>query len=121
MRSPMDSTGHKFLARPGFAGDQNGGIGRSYFGHARKYFSKDGRRSDDLLEHRCLVYLFTQGDVLMLESLFSQFAIVDIGRRDIPTRDASLFIAERIAAEKKPAILPVSSQYPCFALVRDPV
>ncbi len=45
-------------------------------------------------------------------------AILDISRRGIPSCDASLFIQHRFKAEKKPAILPVSSSEPHFELVR---
>ena len=70
---------------------------------------RGARSSDDLLEHRCLVDFFAQRDVLVLEPLLGLLAILDIGRGDIPTREASLFIPQRVIAEKKPAILPVFS------------
>src|SRR5258707_9362937 len=118
MRPPVNGAGNKFLARPGFSGDQNGGVCGSNLGYTRKHRLQGGRRSDDLLEHRCLIDFFTQSDVLMLESLFSLLAILDIGRRGIPTCEAPLFIQNRIKAEKKPAILPVSPPSPRFELVR---
>ena len=38
-------------------------------------------------------------DILVLESLFSLLAILDIGPSDIPMRDASLFISKRVITE----------------------
>jgi hypothetical protein len=42
--------------------------------------------------------LFAQHNVLVLELLLSLLAILDIGRRGIPTCEASLFIQNRIKA-----------------------
>ena len=63
----MNGAGDKFLARPGFAGDQNAGVGGCDLGYARKHRLQDGRSSDDLLEHRCLNDFFPQRNVLVLE------------------------------------------------------
>ena len=109
LRPSVDRTSDQFFARPGFAGDQNSGVGGSDLGYTREHRSQGRRSADDLLEHRCLIDFFAQRDVLVLESLFSLLAILDIGPSNIPTRDASLFIPYRVIAEKKPAILPAVS------------
>src|SRR5258707_1554596 len=106
---PVNGARNQFLARPGLAGDQNAGVGRSYLGYARKYRLQYAGRSDNLLEHRCLIDFFAQRDILVLQYLLSLLAIFDINRRSIPTGDASLLISQRLMAQKKPAILPVSS------------
>src|SRR4029077_20742304 len=117
MRAPMDCAGDEFFAGPGFAGNQNTGVGRRDLRHIRKYSLQNRRSSHDLLEHGCLVDFFAKGNVFVLESLFSLFAIVDIGSRHIPSHNASLFISERVVAEKEPQILAVLSQQTSFGLV----
>ncbi len=106
---PVNGARNQFLSRPGLAGDQSAGVGRSYLGYARKYRLQCARRSDNLLEHRCLIDFFAQRDILVLQYLLSLLAILDIGRRGIPACEASLLISQRVMAEKKPAILPVPS------------
>ena len=71
----VDGASDKFLARPGFSGDQNGGVRGSDLGYARKQRLQRGRSSDDLLEHRGLIDFFSQSNVLTLESLFHQRGI----------------------------------------------
>src|SRR6266566_4129957 len=70
MRPPMDGAGHKFLARPGFACDENCGVGGSDLGHTRKYCLQCGRSSNDVLEHGHLVDIFAQSNVLFIELIF---------------------------------------------------
>src|SRR5260370_623868 len=89
----VDGTCDQFFARPRFAGDQNGGVCRSNFGYTREYRVQGGRNPYDLLEHRCPIYFFAQRNVLVVESLLSLLAILDISPGDIPTCDASLFIS----------------------------
>src|SRR5713101_8551135 len=120
LRSFVNGTRDQFFARPRFAGDQNGGICGSNFGYTSENRVKGGRNSHDLLKHRCPIDFFAQRNVLVLESLLSLLAILDIARRSIPTCGASLFIQRRIVAEKKPAILPVSSPQPHFNIKRGP-
>jgi hypothetical protein len=64
---PVNGAGNQLLARSGFAGNQNAGVGASDLGYARKHGLQDGRSSDDLLEHRCLIDFFAQRNVLVLE------------------------------------------------------
>src|ERR1700730_8142 len=66
----MDRTRNKFLACPGFARDQNGGVCRSNLRHKREYFLQGARAPDDLVAHRSLVDFFGQCDALVFESLF---------------------------------------------------
>src|SRR5438105_1195522 len=67
MRPPMDSAGHKFLARPGFASDENCGVGGSDLGYTRKYGLQCGRSSHDVLEHGYFIDFFAQSNVLFVE------------------------------------------------------
>jgi hypothetical protein len=69
-------------------------------------------------KHRCFVDFFTQGNVLVLQSLFSFLAILDIGCRGIPTRDMPQSISNWVAPKKEPAILSVVSQQTRFDLMR---
>ncbi len=112
--------GDELLPGPGFTGDKNGRICRGDLGHARNHRLKSGRAAYYLFEHRRAVDLFAQGNVLVLEPLLSLLAILDIGRRSIPTCGASLCIQCRIVADEKPAILPVSSPQPHFNIKRGP-
>src|SRR5580704_14205942 len=66
----MDRTRNKFLACPGFARDQNGGVCGSNLRHKREYFLQGARTPDDLVAHRSLIDFFGQGDALVFESLF---------------------------------------------------
>src|SRR6266849_909137 len=120
MRSPVDRASHKFLTGSRFAGDQNGGICGSNFGYTRENRVKGGRNPDDLLKHRCPIDFFAQRNVLVPEPLLSLLAILDVGRRSIPTRDASLFVSQRVAADKEPSIRTVIPQQPHFCLVSTP-
>src|SRR4051795_12244819 len=43
-------------------------------------------------------------------------AIVQIGRGAVPTKDVSIFVAQRIVAEQEPAISPVVSELPPLEL-----
>src|SRR6266446_10408284 len=85
------------------------GVGGSDLRYEGKHRLQGRRRSDDLLEHRCFIDFFAQRNILVLESLLSLLAILDIGRRRIPTCEAALFIPNRVKAEKKPPILSVFS------------
>src|SRR6266446_3057907 len=66
----MDRTRNKFLACPGFARDQNGGVCGSNLRHKREYFLQGARTPDDLVAYRSLIDFFGQGDALLFESLF---------------------------------------------------
>src|SRR4029077_3674433 len=97
----------------------NGGICGSNFGYTREHRVQGGRNPHDLLEHRCPIDFFAQRNVLVMKSLLSLLAILDIGPSDIPTHKVSLVVSQRIPAEEKPAILSVFSQKTCFVFVRD--
>src|SRR5260221_3729894 len=120
VRPLVDGSGDKFFARPCFTGDQNGGICGSNFGYTRENRVQGRRNPHDLLKHRCPIDFFAQRNVLVLKSLLSLLAILDIGRCGIPTCGASLFIQRRIVADEKPAVPPVSSPQPHFHIVRGP-
>src|SRR5258707_6155470 len=105
----MDGSRNQVLPRDGIASDQNAGVGRSDLRYPRKHRLEGQGSAHDSLEHRCLIDFLAQRNVLVLESLFSLLAILDIGRRCVPTFETSLFIQNRIKAEKKPAILSVFS------------
>src|ERR1700723_1543310 len=66
----MDRTRNKFLACPGFARDQNGGVCGSNLRHKREYFLQGARTPDDLVAHRSLIDFFGQGGALVFEPLF---------------------------------------------------
>ena len=63
----MDGPGDELLARAGLAGDQHGGIGRRDLGHVGEHRPEGRGGADDLLEHRRLVDLLTEDDVLSLQ------------------------------------------------------
>ena len=69
----MDRARNKFLACPGFARDQNGGVCGSNLRHKREYFLQGARTPDDLVAHRSLIDFFGQSDALLFESLFRLF------------------------------------------------
>src|ERR1700733_239341 len=114
----MNGARHKFLAGTGFAGDQNAGIGWRDLGDAREHVSEWCRSSDDLLEHRRLVDFFAQRNIFFLEPLLGPLAVIDIGPRGIPPRDAPLLVRYRDQAIVEPAILSVVSPEPCFVFKR---
>src|SRR5260221_10860204 len=104
MGPPVNRASQQFLTRPGFSSDQNGGVGGSDLGYTRNQRLQGGRSSDNLFKHRGLGDFFPQKNVLVLESLRSLLAILDIDSRSIPTRDTSLCIPKRVAPKNKPAI-----------------
>ena len=62
----MNGTGDELLPRSRLSGDENGRVGRC---HARDVLEDPpelGRRPDDLLEHRRLVELLAEREVLVL-------------------------------------------------------
>jgi hypothetical protein len=79
---------------------------------------KRRRRPDDLLEHRRTVDLFAQRDVLVANSIFGTFAIVDVGGRGIPPHNAAVVIAQGPISDQEPAILAVVAPGSLFVLER---
>ena len=69
MRLPVDGAGYQFFARPRFACDQNSRVRGSDLGYETQHPFQRGRRSDDLLAHRCSIDSFSQSEVLVLDSL----------------------------------------------------
>src|SRR5208282_4011517 len=105
----MDGAGDEFFTGPGFAGDENGGVGGSHFGYEGKHRLEGRRSTHDLLEHRGLVDFFAESHVLVLKSLFSLLAVFNVGPGDIPTCNLSLLVVQWIVTDQKPAILSVVS------------
>src|SRR6266702_6970381 len=101
-----------------FTRDEDRRITRCDFGDARENTFQSGRRSNDLFKHRGFVDFFTQGNVFVLNSLLCLLAILDVGCSDVPARDASFSVSERVKSEKKPTILPVFSRQARLDLVR---
>src|SRR5205814_2718843 len=73
-----------------------------------------------LFKHRSGGDFFTQGDVLLLQSLFSHFAVVDIGTRNIPTSNVSFGVEHRVVPSQKPTITAIALAQPQFILVGRP-
>ena len=65
----------------------------------------------DLLRPVEIALAFTQ-------SILGPLAVLDVGGREVPARDASLLVAQRIVTEQKPPMRSILSPYPCFELVR---
>src|SRR5580658_6654059 len=116
--APVHRAGNQFLACAGLARDQNSGIRGSDFGHAGKHRSESRRSSNNFLEHRRFIDFLAQRNVLLLQSLFRSFAIINVNRRDNPTRNASQLIFQRLVTEEEPTILAVMSKHSCFGLKR---
>src|SRR5258708_3332125 len=114
----VNGTGDEFFACAGFPGNQNRGVGRSDLGNSGQNSLQRPRCADNLFEHRCLVDFFSQGNVFVLKSLLCLFPILDVSISDVPARDASFSVSERVKSEKKPTILPVFSQQARFVFER---
>ena len=110
----MDRAGHEFLARSGFAGNEYCGIGRCGLGDSRKDRLQSRRGSDDFLEHRSLVDLLAEREILILHSLFCLFQSFDFSTSHEPTKDASVTVQKRVEAMQKPAIGAVLPLHSCF-------
>src|ERR1700692_2928401 len=85
LRSFVNGTGDEFFAGAGFPGNQNGRVGRSDFGNSGENGLQRPRRADNLFEHRSLVDLLAEGDVLLSQSLFSLLAVFNVGPANLPT------------------------------------
>src|SRR5258707_12773938 len=92
----VNGAGDEFLAGAGFSSNENGRVGRGNFCNAGKNGLERPRCADNFLEHRSLVDLLAEGDVFLSQSLFSLLAVFDISPGNIPARDLSLFVAQRI-------------------------
>src|SRR4029077_18709110 len=109
LRALVYGASNQFFSCAGFAGDEHRGIGGGHFHNAREHALQGWRRSHNLLKHECLIDLLPERKVFVTHPLLGPLAVLDIGCRGIPPCEASLFIPHRFKAEKKPAILPVSS------------
>src|SRR5262249_54774946 len=63
----------------------------------------------DLFEHRRLVHLLAEREVLVAHALLGALAIVDVDARREPASDAALGVAQRRVAREDPPILSVCS------------
>src|ERR1700733_952519 len=108
-RLPMQGPGNQFLTCSGFAEDENGRIRWRNFFYLLQHLAHGFARADNFLKHRGAINFLAQSNVLVLEPLFNDFAILDVGPRGIPLFDAPLVVPHGIKAEMKPAILAVSS------------
>src|SRR5580692_3042776 len=59
----------------------------------------DSQEPTNLLKHRGAVNFLAQSNVLVLETLFNDLAILDVGPRGIPSFDAPLLVPHGIKAE----------------------
>src|ERR1700733_9204140 len=91
-RLPMQRPGNQFLTCSGFAEDENGRIRWRNFFYLLQHLAHGFARADNFLKHREAVNFLAQSNVLMLESLFGSLTIVNVNRRDNPTRNASQLI-----------------------------
>src|SRR5467141_4446780 len=105
----MDGSRHKLFACSRFTRNQNCGISWRNFGNAREYSLQSRGGSDNLLKHRSLINLFTESGVLLLQFILVSLAILDVGTCDVPPKDLSLVVSERVVANQKPAIRSVAA------------
>src|SRR5262249_49197586 len=70
LRSLVDRAGDELLPRTGFASDQYGGVHRSHLQDMRQHRAQGWGGADDLLEHRGIIDLLTEDDVLPLQPIF---------------------------------------------------
>jgi len=68
----VDGAGDQLLARPRFAHDEDGGIGRGYLLDLAQDAPDGVTAADDLAEVALQLCLFAQVDVLLLEPVFQQ-------------------------------------------------
>src|SRR5712675_1303962 len=101
---------NQFFSGAGFAGDQHRGIGGGHFHNARQHGLQGWRRSHNLLKHECLIDLLPQRKVFVAHPLLGSLAILNIGPSRIPANNVPLVVAQRIVADKKPAIVTVFSK-----------
>src|SRR5258707_14926739 len=111
----MNGPGEELFAGTGFAANQNRRIAAGDLGHLRQDGGERGRGADNLLEHRGLVDLLSQRDVLLLQSLFSLLAVFDISSGNIPTCNLPLFVAQGVVTGQKPAVASIALAKPHFA------
>src|SRR5262249_61984410 len=70
LRSLVDRARDELLTRTGLASDQYGGVRRSHLRDVRQHRAQGWGGADDLLEHRGIVDLLTEDDVLPLQPIF---------------------------------------------------
>src|SRR6266849_471317 len=78
MRTPVDGTGNKLFARPGFACHQNTGVRGRDFRYQRQYPLQRRRGSNDFVAYGRLSDSFAQSDTLVLQSLLRLLWICDV-------------------------------------------
>lgn len=99
------------------SGNRNGRVSRSDFGNSGKNSLQRIRYANNFLEHRGLVDLLAKGNVFLLKFLLGSLAILDVGTRNIPTHELSLFIAQGTEANQKPAKTSIIFAYPHLQVV----
>src|SRR5258708_19902979 len=112
----MDGSRHKLFACSRFTRNQNCGISWRNFGNAREHGLQRRGGSDNLLKHRSLINLFTESGVLLLQFILVSLAILDVGTCDVPPKDLSLVVSERIVTNQKPTIRSIAATQPLFHL-----
>src|ERR1700688_4892374 len=70
LRVLMYGASNQFFSGTGFAGDQHRGIGARHFHNVREHGLQGLRRAHNFLEHRDLLDIFAQSDVLFIELIF---------------------------------------------------
>src|SRR5689334_9515245 len=103
----VNSACNQLLACSRFTRDENRRIAWRNFGDAREHGLQSGGGPDNLFKHRGLVDFFTERGVLQLEFFLGSLAVVDVGTRNMPTPDLSLFVVQRIETNQKPAKTPI--------------
>src|SRR5262249_57722091 len=120
LRALVDRSGDELLPGAGLAGDEYRRVGRRYLLHARDHRAHRCRVAHDLFEHRRLVHLLAERDVLVMHPLLGALAIVDVGACREPANHAALGIVHGHIAREDPPILSVWSSQAHLELASDP-
>src|SRR5713226_1853274 len=107
----MNGPSNQLFAGSGFAQNEYGGLRRFNLRDVCQHPPKGFGGPHDLLEHRRAIDLFAQREIFASDPLFGLLAVFDVGPCRIPTNNAPLLVPQRVVADKKPAILPVTPPY----------
>src|SRR5262245_11473531 len=116
LRPLVNGARDEFLSRSGLTQDENCGIRWCHFCDLHQYLAQWFRRPNDFLKHRRASDLLAQRQVLVSNSLFSLFAVLDIGPRGIPANGVSRFVSQRVVVNQEPAILTIPAADSSFVL-----
>src|SRR5258705_2964698 len=105
----MDGSRHKLFTCSRFHRDQNCGISWRNFGNARENGLQSRGGPDNLLKHRSLINLFTDSGVRWRHFILVSLAILDVGPCDVPPKDLSLVVSERVVTNQKPTIRSIAA------------